>query len=546
MTANLPTAATTGVSGVHALIKHFVARGVKHMYGVPGGDCSIDIIAEAEAQGIKFILTRSENSAAMMAAAAYQINGSLGVVLTTRGPGLANGVNGVACAMLDRCGIVLISDGYENDQAFVSHQRFDQQRVLEPVVKGSLRIDAPTCLPALGPLLDLALARPAGPVYLEVTGNGMRGIAPDMALPMQTAPSVKLAPHQPALIAAAHDIMKAAKRPVIIAGLQTRDKGAAAGLRALAAQWQCPVLSTYMGKGALPDADPLMVGHFMAGGAENETMKAADLIVTYGMDPIELLPKPWPYGGAVINISTYPFDRNHYSPAITLIGELLDAANQLAENLPRSPWQADTIAALKRHMRTRATADADGAITPTYLAQTVCKLLPPNVRITVDAGAHMLPTLAFFEAKNPYDALLSRGLATMAYGLPSGIGAAIADPARPVVTFTGDGGLMMCTAELATAVQAGCKLTVIVFNDSSIAMIGVKQNQRGFDRVGMDYSPSDFAKIAEGFGCKSFTVKERAELAPTFIKALACEGVTVIDVLVDHATYQQQVRSLRG
>ncbi len=546
MTANPPVSVTTSISGAQALIKHFVARGVQYIYGVPGGDCSIDIIAAAAEQGIRFILTRSENSAAMMAAAAFQVNGSLGVVLTTRGPGLANGVNGVACAMLDRCGIVLISDGYENDQAFVSHQRFDQQRVLEPVVKGSLRIDDPTVLPALGPLLDLARARPAGPVYLEVTGKGMRGNAPVMSLPMQVAPGAKLAPHQPALIAAARNMMKQAQRPVIIAGLQTRDQGAAHGLRVLAAKWQCPVFSTYMGKGALPDADPLMVGHFMAGGAEDETMKAADLILAYGMDPIELLPKPWKYGGAVIDVSTYPFDRNHYSPAIALFGELSEAALQLADGLPRSPWQADAVHALKGHMRERATTDAAGAITPTYLAQTVCQMLPSNARITVDAGAHMLPVLAFFESREPYDALLSRGLATMAYGLPSGIGAAMADPARHVVTFTGDGGLMMCAAELATAAQAGCRLTVIVFNDSSIAMIGVKQNQRGFDRVGMDYSPSDFAQVAAGFGCTSFTVKERADLAPTIGKALACEGTTVVDVIVDHATYEQQIRSLRG
>jgi acetolactate synthase-1/2/3 large subunit len=197
-------------------------------------------------------------------------------------------------------------------------------------------------------------------------------------------------------------------------------------------------------------------------------------------------------------------------------------------------------------MRARATVDAAGAITPTNLAQTVCELLPSDVRITVDAGAHMLPVLAFFAAKNPFDALMSRGLATMAYGLPSGIGAAMADPTRRVVAFTGDGGLMMCAAELATAAQAGCGLTVVVFNDSSIAMIGVKQNQRGFDRVGMDYSPSDFAQVATGFGCKGFTVKARADLAPTFKQALACEGTTVVDVIVDHSTYQQQIRSLRG
>ncbi|VTU45605.1 Acetolactate synthase (plasmid) [Variovorax sp. SRS16] len=534
------------LSGAAAVVAQFKARGVTHIYGVPGGDCSLDIIDAAEAVGIAFVLTRSENSAAMMAAAAYQVTGKLGVVLTTRGPGLANGVNGVACAMLDRCGIVIISDGYENDQAFVSHQRFDQQRVLEPIVKGSLRVESPTALPALGPLFDLAMASPAGPVYLEVTGQGMRNSVPALSFPIQPAHSAPLPAAQATGIAAARKLMAAARRPVIIAGLQTRGAQAAEGLRALAAQWQCPVFTTYMGKGSIPDADALMMGHFMAGGAEAETMKSADLILMYGTDPIELLPKPWRYEGAVIDLGTYPFPRNHYVPAVALIGDLAATAKQLAQDLPRSPWKPEAIKALKAHMRERAIALEDGVITPTLLAQTACGLLPSNARITVDAGAHMLPVVAFFEAKNPYDALISRGLATMAYALPSAIGAALADPARPVVAFTGDGGLMMCASELATAAQAGCRLTVVVFNDSAIAMIGVKQNQRGFERKGMDYSQSDFAQVAKGFGCAGVRVHEPAELAAALEKALAGAGTTVVDVIVDPSTYHSQIKSLRG
>jgi acetolactate synthase-1/2/3 large subunit len=538
--------AAAKLSGAASLLAQFKARGVETIYGVPGGDCSLDIISAARDVGIRFVLARSENAAAMMAAAAYQCNGSLGVVLTTRGPGLANGVNGVACAMLDRCGIVIISDGYENEQGFVSHQRFDQQRVLEPIVKGSLRIDTPAALPAVGPLLDLALARPAGPVYLEVTGQGMRGSVPELSIPLLPMHSVPLPAPAPALIAASRRLMAGARRPVIIAGLQTREKGAAEGLRLLAARWQCPVLTTYMGKGAMPETDPLAVGHFMAGGAEDEAMKSADVILTYGADPIELLPKPWRYEGQVIDLSTYSFPRNHYLPAVALVGDLADAARQLAEGLPRSPWTPDDIRQLKLHMTERATFLEEGVITPTLLARTACEMLPANARITVDAGAHMLPVLAFFKARNPYDALMSRGLATMAYALPTAIGAAMTDPTRPVVAFTGDGGLMMCAGELATAAQTGCKLTVVVFNDSAIAMIGVKQNQRGFEREGMDYSASDFAKVAEGFGCKGFRVESPAQLGSTLERAMSVAGPSVVDVIVDPGTYQRQIRALRG
>jgi acetolactate synthase-1/2/3 large subunit len=536
-----------GLSGAQALIAQFAARGVRHLYGVPGGDCSLDIIDAAHEAGIDFVLTRTESAAAMMAAAEAELTGTLGVLLTTRGPGLANGVNGTACAMLDRCSLVVISDGYENEQAFVSHQRFDQQRMLEPVVKGGLRVDSPQALPAVGALLDLALARPHGPVYLEVTGQGMRGRVPGTAVPIAPAAPAVLPAHTEAVLAAARETMTRARRPVLIAGLQTREPGAAQGLRDLARQWQCPVFSTYMGKGAIADADALAMGHFMAGGAEDEAMKSADLIVTYGLDPIELLPKPWRYPAAVLEIGTQAFSRNHFTPVVAVVGDLARAAAGLAHGLAPSPWQAEELAGLKAHMRGRAAVPPDGgAITPTLLAQTACSLLPPGVRITVDAGAHMLPVMAFFEAGNPHDALISRGLATMGYALPTAIGAALADPTKPVVAFTGDGGLMMCASELATAAQAGCRLTVVVFNDSAIAMIGVKQHQRGLARRGMDYSASDFARVAQGYGCQGFRVTQAGQLATTLKEAMACTGPALVDVIVDPASYVTQIRSLRG
>lgn len=538
--------AVSSLTGAQALVAQLRSRGVTYIFGVPGGDCSLDIIAAAQECGVEFVLTRTENAAAMMAAAAAAVTGMLGAVLTTRGPGLANGVNGVACARLDRCSIVLISDGYENEQGFVSHQRFDQQRVLEPLVKGSLRVDSPESVTAIGPLLDLAMSRPHGPVYLEVTGKGMRGNVPAVVVDTRPGPQAPPPTLQPQAIATAADLMSKARRPVIIVGLQSREPGAAEGLRTLAARWQCPVFATYMGKGAIPDKDPLMMGHFMAGGAERETMKSADLILLYGADPIELLPKPWQYEAPVIDVTTYPFDRHHIIPAVSLIGDLASAAMQLCKGLARAPWAAPDLQSIKAGMRERATGAGQEGISPTLLSQTVCRLLPGNARIAVDAGAHMLPVMAFFEAQSPYDALISRGLATMGYALPTAIGAALAQPDRPVVALTGDGGLMMCASELATAAQLGCKLTVVVFNDSAIAMIGVKQSQRGLSRHGMDYSRSDFSLVAQGYGCEGARVQDPALLEATLQRALASAGTSLVDVIVDPSGYDQQIASLRG
>jgi acetolactate synthase I/II/III large subunit len=532
-------------NGAQVLVEQLAARGVKRIFGVPGGDCSLDIIRAANEVGIDFVVARTENSAAMMAAATAELTNSLGVLLTTRGPGLANGVNGVAYASLDRAALVVISDGYENEQAYISHQRFDQARVLEPLVKGSLRLDAPIALPALGPLLDLAMTAPFGPVYVEVTGGGMRTSIPAGAIPVQ--PYVPpLVEHVPASFDAARKMLAQASRPLIIAGLQAADEQASVALRKFAAQLNIPVLATYKAKGVLPDSDALMLGSFIGGAAEDETLRSADLVILYGADPIEFAPAPWRYDVPILEITTHPFARHYFTPAVSMVGSLTHAAAELAKSAHQGKWQASQLQAFKKEIAERARTHGGGPISPQMLTDAVCSAMPADVRITVDAGAHMLPIMAHFKARQSRDVLISRGLATMAFALPAAIGAALADPHRPVVAFTGDGGLMMCAAEFATAIQAGCKLTVVVFNDSAMTLIGVKQRRRELPNEGVEYSSTDFAQVARGFGARGFRVEDPAQLVDALRQALAGDVPSVVDVVIDPEPYHAQIRALRG
>jgi acetolactate synthase-1/2/3 large subunit len=532
-------------TGAQALVTQLAARGVKRIFGVPGGDCSLDIIAAAQDAGIGFIVARTENSAAMMAAAGAELNGGIGVVLTTRGPGLANGVNGVAAASLDKTPLVLIGDGYENDQAFISHQRFDQVEVLRPLVKGSMRLDAPATLPAAGALLDLALANPPGPVYIEVTGNAMRAQVDGAAIAVQPLqPSLPV--HLPATLEAARDLLRGATRPVIIAGLQARGERDAHALRDLAARLQCPVFATYKSKGILPDSDPAMTGSFIGGAAEDIVLREADLIVFYGADPVEFPPSPWRHGMKTLELATHPFPRHYFVPTLAVVGDLGEAARHLARDAVRSQWSESELAHAKEHMRSCARARGAGPIDPQTAAEAAMAALPADARITVDAGAHMMPILGVYQARRTRDVLISRGLATMAYALPAAIGAALAEPTRPVVAFTGDGGLMMCASELATAVQAGCKITVVVFNDSDMALIDVKQRRRQLAKAGVSYSSTDFAQVARGYGAFGVRVEQPGGLAAAFEQAYAHPLPAVVDVVINPESYHDQIRALRG
>jgi acetolactate synthase-1/2/3 large subunit len=159
----------------------------------------------------------------------------------------------------------------------------------------------------------------------------------------------------------------------------------------------------------------------------------------------------------------------------------------------------------------------------------------------------MLPVMALWQAEEPRGALISRGLATMGSALPAAIAACLAEPDRPVVAFTGDGGLMMCLAELATAVQAGCRnLVVVVFNDSSMSMIEAKQRRRQLPPRGMNYGHTDFATVARGFDCMGIRVEVPGELPGALQKAFSSERPVVVDVAVDRHAYHPMLRALRG
>jgi acetolactate synthase-1/2/3 large subunit len=305
---------------------------------------------------------------------------------------------------------------------------------------------------------------------------------------------------------------------------------------------------TYMAKGALADADPHAAGSYIGGAGEEAALKAADAIIMYGADPIEFPPQPWKYAAPVLDLTRYPVDRHYFEPKVSLVGDLGAAATELETAVEGSAWSKDELASARAEIHRRAHAGGGAAVTPQSIVEAAAVASgSAGARVTVDAGAHMLSVLALWQAREVNDVLISRGLATMAFALPAAIGASLVDPGRPVIAFTGDGGLMMCAGELATAAELGCRLTVVVFNDSSLAMIGVKQRQRKFPAAGVDYArPTDFAAVAKGFGCRGYRVEKGADLGPRLSDAMRGAGPALVDVVLDPAPYNEQLRALRG
>ena len=536
----------TNQTVIDVLAQRLAARGVKRFFGVPGGDCSLDLIDACARAGIDVVLTRDETAAAMAACVTGELTGAPGVIMLTRGPGLANAVNGIAYAALDRAPLLVLADGYDPQMAHVSHQRYDQHALLKPLVKGSCGLGGAAPGADIDALLDLACANPPGPVYIEMLGSQVRAVAPSESAapsPMPTAAAPKLPQGLPELLASA-------QRPLIVAGMQAGDAGASQALRALVEQWNCPVLHTYKSLGAVSGDDPRVLGFYNGGGvAEEPIVRQADLIVLFGLDAIEFPPHKFLYTAPVVEFTTHAFDRNVVQPKFSVVGDLGVLAQAVQATVKPAQWSKTFFAEARAELKRKGNAGkGEGPITPQQLVDAVIGAAPdaPHTRICIDAGAHMLPVLHSWHATEARQSLISRGLASMGFALPAAIASSLAQPDHPVIAFTGDGGLMMCMGELGTAVQYGCKMVIVVFNDASLTLISAKQKRRKLPNAGVDFSKADFAQAASGFGALGIRVEQPQDLAPAFQRAFAHPGVALVDVVVNPDAYREQLLALRG
>ncbi len=527
------------------VLQALASRGTRRIWGVPGGGSSLDLIDGAGAAGLQFILCRHEGSAAMMALADAELTGAPGVVLTTKGPGLANATNGLACATLERAPLMLVSDGFTPAQiTWITHQVFDQQGATAAYVKAHSRAEEDDPAGEIDALLDAAMAHPRGAVHLDLTASAARRMVAARNPPAPPRPAV-----MPDL-AAARAMLAQARKPVVIVGLEAAEPHAAAATRMLAEALGCPVLVTYKAKGVVPDAHALHVGLFTGGTLEAQCVGEADLIVLVGLDPVELILQPWRYDTPVLDLAARAFPVHYVAPSAGAYGPLARIVEALASELKPSAW---TMEAIGRHRDAMQAALAwpeggDGVAPPRIveLAQQAALDAGRDPRATVDAGAHMFSATAFWRCTGPRDLLISNGLASMGFALPAGIAAAVHEPARGAVAFTGDGGLMMCLAELATAADLGARLVTIVFNDGALSLIDVKQQQRQLPSQGVRWPRADFAAVAEGLGARGFRAADEAGLRAALAAAFAHDGPSLVDVRVDPAGYQQQLQAMRG
>jgi acetolactate synthase-1/2/3 large subunit len=247
----------------------------------------------------------------------------------------------------------------------------------------------------------------------------------------------------------------------------------------------------------------------------------------------------------VLDVGLRPHPVHYTTPRAGLHGDLAAALSALAETAAPTGWTLPGIAAHRDAMLAALAWAGSGGVSPPRIVQ-IAREVVTTARATVDAGAHMFSATAFWGCDAPRDLLISNGLASMGFALPAAIAAALHDPARGAIAFTGDGGLMMCLGELATAAEARARLITVVFNDGALSLIDIKQQSRQLPPEGVRWDRADFAAIATGMGVLGLRADDEAMYREALAAALAFDGPSLIDVRVDPAGYPAQLQALRG
>jgi len=537
------------------LVEGLVRAEVPRIFGVPGGGSNLDVLAIAQARGLPFVLCHQEWAACIMAAVTGELTGRPGAVVSTLGPGVTASATGLAHALLDRAPVIYVSDRHPDAAlAFATHQYVDHAAHLAPIVKGSLAVTPESVGHWVAHAVQLALAEPRGPVHLDLPAD----VAARPAIPTaaRVAPPGPPAPAS-ALVEQAAAMLRRARRPLVIAGLGCRAADAK-WLRAFAEALPAPVLTTYKAKGAIPDPHPLALGVFTGGALEEPLVRRADLIVAFGLDPVELIPRRWSYTAPVLNLTRCassdprlraPGGGSYFVPALELVGDLGGILEDLAPRLVHRGAQADwDVAEMDRIRRERAGAleVAVTGLAPHRVAQMTRELTAAGSVASVDAGAHMFPATAYWQALEPGELLISNGLATMGFALPAAIAAQLVHPDRRVVCFTGDGGLMMVASELETVSRLHLPILIVVFDDGALSLIEVKREQRRLEGVPTRYVGPDLAGLARAFGLRAYRATDEATLEQALIAAQTAPGPALIDARIDASGYRKLLEIVRG
>jgi acetolactate synthase I/II/III large subunit len=535
------------VKGSDLLVAALENEGVTQIFGVPGEE-NLDVVESLRVSKIELVVTRHEQSAAFLAATYGRLTGKPGVCISTLGPGALNLVTGAAYAHLGAMPMVMIT----GQKGIIStrqarFQIVDMIATMRPLTKSTRQVVSVGTIPTLvREAFRVAMEERPGPVHLELPED----IAGDETTDVPLVPphTIELPVAHPAALDHAAKMILTAERPIVMLGAASSRPRLASGLNGFIRRLQLPFFTTQMGKGSVAGGSNLYMGTAALSERDyvHEAIDRADLIIAVGHDTVEKPPFIMGVGGPkVIHVGYMPATVEQvYFPDAEVIGDVGPSLALLADRLEgRLPPKSPLLPLRAKILERIADRADDGRFPPTpqRIVRDVRKVMPEDGIVALDNGMYKIWFARNYRTHVANTLLLDNALATMGAGLPSAMMASMLYPKRRVIAVCGDGGFMMNSQELETAVRLKLNLVVLVLEDSAYGMIRWKQAVDNFPDWGLTFNNPDFVKYAEAYGARGARVGETESLVPTLEAAFDAGGVHLVVVPID---YSENVRVL--
>jgi acetolactate synthase I/II/III large subunit len=523
-------------------IKALEEEGVEYIFGIPGEENLDFLNSLKDSKKIKLILTRHEQGAGFMAATLGRLTGKVGVCLSTLGPGATNFVTAAAYAQLGGMPMLMITGQKPIKSSKQGQfQIVDIVDMMKPLTKYTRQIVSGDTIPSrVREAFRLALEEKPGAVHLELPED----IADeDTDVPLIQKSTIRRAIAEEKAIQVAVNLIEKAKSPLLLIGAGANRKMTSKMLLEFVTKTGIPFFSTQMGKGVIDERNPLCLGCAALSSKDfvHRAIEKADLIINVGHDVVEKPPFFMkPDGVQVLHINFFGASVDPvYFPQAEIVGDIANSIWQITQKIkPQSSWDFAYFKKVKGIIDenlAEGTTDNRFPIYPQRMVAEIRKLLPEDGIIALDNGVYKIWFARNYRAYQSNTVLLDNALATMGAGLPSAIGSKIVFPQKKVISICGDGGFMMNSQEMETAVRLGIDLVVIILRDNAYGMIKWKQANMGFANFGLDYGNPDFVKYAESYGAKGYRPNSVDDFTSTLESCLHAKGVHLIELAIDYS-----------
>ena len=526
--------------GSDLLVAALENEGVAYIFAIPGEE-NLDVLDSLRRSKIKLVLTRHEQAAGFMAATCGRLTGRAGVCLTTLGPGALNLTTSAAYAHLGAMPMVMITGQKAiRSSRQARFQIVDIVATMRPLTKMATQIVSAQSIPTLvRDAFRVAQQERPGPVHLELPED----IAADEAVADIILPHVVELPVAPAVaIERAAAMIIGASRPLVMLGAAASRPQLAAPLSAFVRRCKIPFFNTQMGKGVVNAGSNLYVGTAALSERDwvHEAIDQADLIISIGHDTVEKPPFLMGQNGPlVIHVgATSATVEQVYFPQTEIVGDVGASLAALADRLEGKLPNASALLGLREgilaHLAERSTEDRF-PLTPQRIVHDVRQVIPSDGIVALDNGMYKIWFARNYRTSVANTLLLDNALATMGAGLPSAIAASLIHPDKRVLAVCGDGGFMMNSQELETAVRLKLNLVVLVLEDRAYGMIRWKQEVDGFSDFGLDFGNPDFVAYAKSYGARGSRVGNVSQLSTMLEAAFREGGVHLVVAPVDYS-----------